>query len=263
MAPPSEFDLRAALREGEGDKPSIHKVMIAGDARRRRRVRIASAAVIVAVAGGLGATAAEFGGSNGSSGSSDAAAHGGALSAGGAGLAVPSAEKDALARVSCPSAAPKYAGAVINGAGSLAHGSAPLFAERVSSVVVCAYGPAVHAVSSQLRGPARLELAGRQAKRVANSLENAPTAAPTATCSSSSVEQYAVIPVDSSGNTGQPVAAQLSAAGCAALVTNGTAIRYDWQPPPAVASKLDELTPTEPPDSPVPASPTSSPSPTS
>jgi hypothetical protein len=73
--------------------------------------------------------------------------------------------------------------------------------------------------------------------------------APTASCSNTSIEQYAVIPVDASGNQGRPVAAQLPSSPCGALVTNGTAVRFDWQPPPGVAAKLEELSPTEPPDS--------------
>lgn len=261
MAPPSEFDLRAALREGEGDQPSISKVMIAGDARRRRRARIASAAVIVAVAGGLGATAAEFGGSGGSGGANSAELN---RAAGGAAEPMP-AGVNSLNDVACPATPPTYALSNQHSHGTYA--STPqLLAGRVSSVVVCAYGPAVQAASSGQRSPARLELAGHQAKQIARSLKTAPTAAPSTSCSSAPTDQYALIPVDASGKTGQPITAQLSGSGCA-LITNGTAIRYDWQPPPAVASKLDELTPSEPPDSPAPASTTAilspTPSPTS
>lgn len=259
MAPPSEFDLRAALRDGEGDEPDINQVMIAGAARRaQRRSRILSAAVVIVAVGGLSAAAAEFGGSGNSRGSADSAAmHGGAV-----GQLAPSAPK-ALANVDCPSTAPHYSLDDVNGDRSSAYTSAttPLFTERVSSVVVCAYGPAFHALSGQLRSPARLELLGRQAKQVAHSLETAPTAVPSASCSSAPTGQYALIPVDASGDTGKPVTAQLAAAGCGAVVTNGTAIRYGWQPPPGVAAKLDNLSPSPPPESPE-ASPTANPSPT-
>jgi hypothetical protein len=263
MAPPSEFDLRAALREGEGDKPNIHRVMVAVDARRQRRVRLASAAVIVAVAGGLGVTAAVFGGSNHESGGSAVGA-GGALNAdnGGGTALEPSDPKAALARVSCPSAAPYYAAHETNRIRGSAHSNLPLFTAPVSSVVVCAYGPAFQSQALQRRSPVRLELAGSQAKRVAQSLENAPSTAPTTSCSGSSIEQYAVIPVDASGNQGRPVIAQVPSSPCGALVTNGTAIRYDWRPPPAVAAKLDEISPTGPADSLAPA-PAPTPSPTS
>ena len=260
MAPPSEFDLRAALREGEGDTPNIHRVMMAADARRQRRVRIASVAAIVAVAGGLGVTAAAFGGSSHESGGSALGARGALSNDNGAGAALaPSAAKGALAGVPCPSAAPDYAAAEPHRIRDSAHSSSPLFAGPVSSVVVCAYGPALHAQGLQRPSPARLELAGTQAKRVARSLENAPTTAPTVSCSRSSIEQYAVIPIDASGKQGRPIVAQLPSSPCGALVTNGTAIRYDWRPPPAVAAKLDELSPGLPPDSPAPAaSPTPS-----
>lgn len=258
MAPPSEFDLRAALRDGEGDEPDVNQVIIAGDARRaQRRSRILSAAVVIAVVGGLGLGAAEFGGSGGSGGGSadSAALHGRAVPQAAGGLAapaMPSAAKAALADVNCPSAAPHYA---LSG-GMNSYGSATqLFTGRVTSVVVCAYGAAFEAASSPSLHPARLELAGRQAVSLARSLETAPTAVPSTTCDSTTAEQFAVIPVDASGTTGQTVTAQLPSTACGAVVTNGTAVRYNWHPPPEIAAKLDELSSTEPPDASVSASP--------
>lgn len=267
MAPPSEFDLRAALRDGEGDEPDVDQVIVAGAARRaQRRSRILSAAVVIIAVGGLGAGAAEFGGSGGSGSMNSDVAHGagGALSA-----AIP-AKVNALGDIACPATAPTYAplsgGGLVGGTG---YGSATqLFTGRVSSVVVCAYGATFNTEERSSFAPARLELAGRQAKQVAHSLETAPTVAPSAACSSAPTGQYALIPVDASGNTGRPVTAQVSTTGCGAVVTNGTAVRYGWTPPPDVATKLDELSPSEPPDSAAPAasmtaSPTPSPSPTS
>jgi hypothetical protein len=263
MAPPSEFDLRAALREGEGDEPDVNDVIYAGRARRaQRRSRILTAAGVIAAAGLVAGVAQLDGGGSGSGGGSDSAAGAQAAASsapaggGGAGYGgnlvpatlAPSARK-ALADVSCPTAAPQYP--LAGGGLSSGGGSAELFSRHVTSVVLCAYGPSFDAAGHAPRTPGRLELAGRAASRLANSLEKAPTTAPTASCSGASSQQLAVIPVDAAGNQLPPVTAQVSATACGAMVTNGTAVRYDWQPPPAVAKKLAELTPSEPPDSPV------------
>ncbi|MDT4942501.1 MAG: hypothetical protein QOJ34_2590, partial [Pseudonocardiales bacterium] len=50
MAPPSEFDLRAALAEGEGDAPNPNLLISAGRARRaQRRSRVLSTVAVVAL----------------------------------------------------------------------------------------------------------------------------------------------------------------------------------------------------------------------
>jgi hypothetical protein len=254
MAPPSEFDLRAALRDGEGDEPNVDQLIMAGQARRaQRRSRLLSSVVVVAVAGGLGVAAAEFGGSSGTAGSSSA---GGALSApqvgpgGGASAAV--------GGVACPAAVPTYATA---DDGNLApqERSAKLVHGQITSVVVCAYGARFDADAARARTPVRLDLAGRQASRLAHSLDRAPRAAPAATCSNAPGQQYAVIPVNASGSPLPPVTAELSSTGCGATVTNGKTVRYGWHPPPGVAEKLQQLSPTQPPESSVVVAPSTTP----
>jgi hypothetical protein len=268
---PSEFDLRAALRDGEGEGLNADRLMMIGEAysdrRRQHRVRLLSAATVVAVISGVAVAAVQFGG-NGESGAGGGsmadkaiggAAGGGQLrraqgsATGVAGVPMASSAHKALAGVACPSPAPHYS--LSRGNGSAPYGAtSPLFTSAVTSLVVCAYGPSFDAASA--RQPARLEVAGSLAARLAVSLENAPAAAPDETCSSVTTQEYAVIPVDTSGDVLQPVTAQLPATACGAMVTNGTAVRYGWQPPPKVARKLHELTAAKPPDSPVAASPT-------
>ena len=52
---PTENDLRAALRDGEGDGPDASRIVIAGQrARARRRTQLVNTAVAVALVGGLG-----------------------------------------------------------------------------------------------------------------------------------------------------------------------------------------------------------------
>ena len=262
---PSEFDLRAALRDGEGDAPNADRLIMAGQRRRaQRRARLLSTTVVVAVVGGVAFGATQLGGNSSSGGggsqyaggavggSMGEPAHGGNSSAaeGGGVAAAPSAAR-ALSGVSCPSAVPQYAAAPKG----VAHRATNLFNRPVASIVVCAYGFTFDAASSPPRNPARLELAGNQATRFAISLETAPTTAPARPCANVSTEQYAVIPVDSAGNPFRPVTARLPGSACGSIVTNGTAVRYAWQPPPGVAARLERLTPTEPPDSPA-ASPT-------
>jgi hypothetical protein len=130
MAPPSEFDLRAALREGEGDGPDADLLIAAGQTRRaQRRVRLLSTAVVIAVVGGGAFGATQLGGSHESGGSSAdvaAGAAGGGQSAQAPGDAVrrsaqsgaayqpvsgaepPRAQLKALADIPCPAAAPNY-----------------------------------------------------------------------------------------------------------------------------------------------------------
>jgi hypothetical protein len=261
MPPPSEFDLRAALREGEGDGPDVEQLISAGQARRaQRRTRVLSAAVIIAVAGGLGVSAAALSGGGGSAGPSAA---GGAAAL--HGLPVPSA-KGADA-VTCPQAAPQLPNSHRNSVTGSTAAPAQLVQGQVSSVVVCAYGANFTVADHAASRPVRLTLAGRQATRLADSLERAPTAAPSASCASAPIERYAVIPVNPSGSPLPPLTAQVSGSSCGAVVSNGTAVRYGWEPPPAVVQKLKQLAPAQPTESPAAAStataaPTPAPSPT-
>jgi hypothetical protein len=272
MAPPSEFDLRAALAEGEGDAPNPNLVINAARARRaQRRSRILATVAVVALVSAGAVGIGQLGGTGGSSGNADSAAGVGGAVAGkdesrsnaldygansrdahGAVL-VPQAAEQALAAIPCPSFA--TADAVVGGAGgsgSRARTGA-VFSAPVSSAVVCAYGPTVHAYSTTARTPARLELVGAPAVQLATSIETAPTTSAPGPCGQGVHNRYAFVAVGARGQRIATVAADLGAQ-CAAIVTNGVAVRYDWHPPPNLARRLVALTPMG-----VPASPNASP----
>jgi hypothetical protein len=260
---PSEFDLRAALREGEGAGPDADLLIAAGQTRRaQRRTRLLSAAGVIIVVGGGAFGATQLGGRDGSGGgSSVAAAHGGqprgpmqrlalrpnahsneayGSANGGAAADVTSPAQAKLADISCPSAAPDY---LLPGGGGLnSYGaSGRLFARPVASVVVCAYGTTFAMSDSPTPRPARLELAGPQAELLARSLELAKLKSTAASCNVVP-DRFAVIGVDASGKRdASTVSAEL---GCGGKVTNGTAVRYEWTPPPDLARRLQALTPT-------------------
>ena len=258
---PSEFDLRAALREGEGDGPNADQLIAAGQTRRaQRRTRLLSAAAVVIVVGGGAFGATQLGGSSESGGGSSAGAAGGSQAMGpvhgldlrrgtssnqgygsaegGVTAGVPAEAQAKLAGISCPSAAPDY---LLPGGGGLNEygASGRLFTRPVASVVVCAYGTTFAMSDSSRPRPARLELAGAQAERLARSLEQAKLKS-TATSCPVVPDRFAVIGVDASGKRdASTVSAEL---GCGGKVTNGTAVRYEWRPPPDLARRLHALT---------------------
>jgi hypothetical protein len=265
---PSEFDLRAALREGEGDGPDADLLIAAGQTRRaQRRTRLLSTAIVIAVVGGGAFGATQLGGSSESGGGSAAAAGGqpatahgdafhrraqrneGYAPVGGA-LSVPQQQMKAMAGISCPSAAPDYL--LPGGGGLTTYGaSGRLFTRPVASVVVCAYGTTLATSDSPTPRPARLELAGAQAELLARSLELAKLKSTAASCDVVP-DRFAVIGVDASGKRdASTVSAEL---GCGGKVTNGTAVRYEWTPPPDLARRLQALTPRA-----VPATPNATP----
>lgn len=266
MAPPSEFDLRAALREGEGEGLDADHLIIAGGERRaRRRARLLSTAALIALVTGGAIGLSQLGGSGDSGGASSAdSARRGAAAAGAAGAHRPDfgqATRSAAANggapapqpgapmqldaVACPAAAPAY---LLPGGGGLnSYGaSGPMFARAVSGVVVCAYGPARDATSTPARHPARLALSGSPARRLVTSMESASTVASAQPCGRGSTNDFAIIGVGSSGQRLSLVTAGISNYGCAEMITNGTAVRYDWSPPPDLARRMLALAPSGP-----------------
>jgi hypothetical protein len=258
---PTEFDLRAALRDGEGDEPNADQLILHGRARvAQRRTRILSAAAVVAVVTGLGGGIAllAHGGSGGDS-ASNAGGAGAASSqadsaygaAGGTALApaagVPQAASSLAERglsgtlqIPCPAALPQYLLPGGGGTGQFGADS-PLFGKPVRAVVVCAYGPAAKATDRGAAHPARLELADGAATRLAASLDATPSATATGPhCPSSPAGPYrfAIIGLTADGARAGTVTAELTASGCTGQVTNGTAVRYGWSPPADLRSRL-------------------------
>jgi hypothetical protein len=282
---PSEFDLRAALAEGEGDNLDADELISAGQARRvqRRHRLLTTAAVVALVAGGaVGVSQLDGGGaaSDGSAAGDSAAgpdvvrrqADSGSATSGfqygpSDGLAVgavgsghvatpPSVARTRLAQIGCP-AATVADSLVQNGTKSTAaQARAPLFSAAVSSAVVCAYGSTLQPAAAQPRHPARLELIGSAAVRMAVSMERAGQSPNPGPCGQGVPNRFAVIGVGGSGNRLNTVTVQLVGAACAPVISNGMAVRYDWVPPPDLARRLSALTPTGVPQSPD-ASPTS------
>ena len=279
---PSEFDLRAALRDGEGDdaEVKVERVIAAGRARRARRTRLLSAGAAAVLVVGVGVGIAEWGPSLGSSSKStgtangaDVPAHGaqlgelqngpadarapvpaaggqssGGASAGSSGGSGSVGRTDVAENVACPADAPRY---VLPGGGSPGQfgSSGPLFAKSVTSVVVCAYGSPEGTLSTTSGAtPARLVLTGAQAGALVDSVENASTSKAVRPCPQTSAgrspQLLALIGVTADGTTLTPVTAMLTDPPCNVTVSNGTAVRYQWQPPTSLLNTLLALAPT-------------------
>jgi hypothetical protein len=256
---PTEFDLRAALHDGDDDNLNVDQLILGARARAaQRRVRVMSTAaiVIVVACAGVGGTLLVRSGSGTHSAASakDADGHANsAYGAGGSALAPPAAApRGALAEKTvggCPAALPNLPNHRLPGGGGTRQfdTSGPLFSKPVSTVVVCAYDMSLRAASRGAQHPARLVLHDGQATRLAASLENARKTRKQELCPnirSADQRQIAVIGIGADGNRVGTVTTTLSEPACDVLVTNGTAIRYQWTPPKDLGNVLDELTPT-------------------
>jgi hypothetical protein len=244
---PSEFDLRAALREGEGDVPSADRVLLAARRQRahRRSVLLSTAAVVVVVAG-AGFGVAELAG-GGATGSANRAARSMPSPAGGQAAGSTSnrygATRNSVATtavgVPCPATQPHF---LLPGGGSPGQfgSGGQLFDGPVASVVVCAYG----SEAAQSSTPARLVLTGADATALADSLENAAKVHPSLPCPTVADLGYplAIRGVTAGGRVAGTVTTTLGEPACATTVTDGTAVRYDWSPPARLRPILDSLT---------------------
>jgi hypothetical protein len=235
---PSEFDLRAALHEGEGDPIDIGQLIAGAEARRaQRRVRIQSAAAvaaIVAVVGFGGSLLWRSGGGHNSASSgqtqlSRPALHSEPANGSARGPAA------AASAAGCPDTFPRYE---LPGGGSPGQfgSTGPLFDKPVSSVLVCSYGVAAPRASSA-GAPNAVRLTGANASELVNSLEHASTILKRANCpllENTGQADVAMIGFTADGRKVATVTATLTVPPCNVEVSNGTAIRYDWQPPTAV-----------------------------
>jgi hypothetical protein len=267
---PSEFDLRAALRDGEGDGVNVERVIAGAQATRaRHRTWLLSAAAAVVVAGvGTGSAVVWGGGSGGgpraegANSRANGPAHG-ALPANGpahgsaAGPAksptaetarpVPNSAASTGTAVACPSTYPHY---LVPGGGSLVPGGGspgqfgsdgPLFSKPVVALVVCGYGTAQEAASLKPPArPGRLVLTGDNATRLAASLENAPKTAPGCGGMRTAPHSFVIIGIGSDGSRVGTVTATYQSCD---EITNGTAIRFEWQPPADLAPVIENLVP--------------------
>jgi hypothetical protein len=267
---PSEFDLRAALHDGEGDDNlDVEHLILRGRARAaQRRVRMLSTAAVVAVVAGAGVTGALIAGSGGGhTTASNGARAGGGNGLGDAGIAYGSGPgggrvaaypkaapsgiqaegASSLAAVECPGEPPVYPPSA-PGSTRVAQ---PLFTGSVHTVVVCAYRSQFRVISRSPATPVRLDLDGRAARRMVASLENASVAPiqGVACPYSGATTRLAIIGVAADGSNLGTVTATLDDAACDVQVTNGTTVRYGWQPPRELSGELAALTPTDQPKS--------------
>lgn len=253
---PTENDLRAALRDGEGDGPDASRIVIAGQrARARRRTQLVNTAVAVALVGGLGtAGSLLLGNTDGASHSSNdlggaakapllngdgSGGGGGGAAAGGASAPVagarsvqPSAATGAA--IACPQAAPVLA------APPPANSTAPLFTTTPATLLVCTYATATGGTG----GPAPVLLTGADARAVVRSLETAPTTRPRGMCPAYRIagERTAeIIGRTASGEPAGVVTTTLDRPACATVVTNGKTVRYGWTPPPELSRRVGPL----------------------
>lgn len=251
--PPNEFDLRAALRDGEGDGLDPERLIDQGRTRlAQRRSRLLNGAAVVAVVVGAAVAATQLGASSGgesggsSNGGAGAAMGQSALGAGDAahppraygrapnstapvnGGAVPAATGKSGA-VACPATAPNY---LLPGGGSPGQFGAggPLFGKPVSTVLVCGYPTSAR--------PAALALSDGDAERLVTSMENAPMSPSAGPCGQGATTPFVFVGLAGSGKRVDTVTADLGAVGCAPRITNGTAVRFDWIPPADVKRRL-------------------------
>jgi hypothetical protein len=256
---PSEFDLRAALHDGEGEQLDVDRLVVHARAHAaQRRVRVLSAAAVVAVITGVGVGIAVSDG-NGHGSPSDSAAGAGAavtspaVAAGrtpkpaapeqsrssGYGTMNGSAMDAALVR--CPERFPG-ATAAVKGTGSPAAGT-PLFRTQVSSVVVCAYGTQARWGSASPPRPHRADLHGGAARRLAASLASASATAPAPRSCPGAAGPYAFAFIGLDGNGVRAGTAVVEMSSCGSTVTSGGTVRYGWSPPADLRRQLVGLSP--------------------
>lgn len=228
---PSEFDLRDALRDGEGDGLNPD-VMIASalQIRRTRRTRMGAIAASVVAVGLIGAGTTQWIHSTSSVHAADSAGTA-KTTFGAAGASMPNAA-DATSGggarnpgpqpTGCPATVPRLA--IPGGGGSGLFGSGgPLFSGTVTQIRVCGY--------PQGAAPTSVLITGNDAAALATSLNAAPRTPKNSVCpfNSAGTGQLVLLATTADGQALPPVVATMH---CTWTVTNGTAVRYTWTPPP-------------------------------
>jgi len=263
-----EAELRAALREGEGETLSAGHIAALGQARQQRRHdRLRTLAVAVVVTGLLGGGVGALSQLNGDSESAGSASANGAKAVQDygkqAGVGVAQAPDQSM-RAGAPHEPQPLAPVPSSGGGGYAtasgllgggtsggsavgcpdtpsaatyptpneSGSAgPLFAEPVASITVCGYRAGKSGRTYTLRGSTNLT--GGAARNVAADLERTPRITMTVDCAGSPSARLTIHAVSATGRP-LPVVTVDAVNGCAATVTNGTVVRYGWDIPKAL-----------------------------
>ncbi|MCW2496169.1 hypothetical protein [Jatrophihabitans sp.] len=236
---PSEFQLRAALRDGEGDGVDPDRIISSAlrlQLRRHdRRVRVlAVAAVIVVISGGAVGIAALNGSTRESGGAASAqsrtAAAGAAAGGADSGGAIPKASSPSsesvgasggavvpsspLPGVTCPKTPVSYE--LPGGGGTNQFGAdGPLFAEPVAAIAVCSY-PLGAASPTPLTGTAATALARKLELEGSSSPRSGPYCA--------GQVRGELLSFTSDGTQLRPV--EITGTCTRVELTNGSAVRY-------------------------------------
>jgi hypothetical protein len=247
---PTEFELRAALRDGEdggGLDPDLVLARAEGF-RRQRRTRVLGAASVAAVVAAIGITGTvlvQSGSTQHGAGSSGARS--GATAADGAAAPSNAPAKGGGANRSLASVCPEPFPRLTIAVGQVPSSDA-LFDPAVNSVLICSYGvmptPTVKPTGSAA-APVAKTVTGAAATSLVDSLNSARTAPPGICPQYRTLDNrnYVLIGMDANGNRSAPVVVTLAANPCQTTVTNGKTIRYEWTPPESVAKVLLGLTP--------------------
>lgn len=247
---PSEADLRAALREGEGDRVDPYDIIFAVRQRRahRRTVLLSAAAAVIFVGGAAAGGAALLSGGNGSNGDTGAGGAGGGIAAGAgsvtsnAGPPISSRSAphgDTVAKPDLrftPACVTPQVRRVPTNNGS--EPSGPLLTGPVKGFIVCTY-PFFNGQSAQATAP--VVVSGAAARSLVTSLESTtagpmPTSCPVIT--STGHLMLTMAPVTPDGQRLAPLSATITAPACSTSITNGHTTRYGWKIPPRVAALL-------------------------
>jgi hypothetical protein len=247
---PSEFELRDALRDGEGDGIDVGALIAhAEGVRRTRRVRWASAAAAVIVVGGVAtgvgvgtsgtthhrqlAEASTAAATSAANASTNFGVNANGQAQAGGGAAVPSAKAavsgSSAARTELPiAAAPAFAcpdkqpGVVFLAPGAATTGS--MFREPVTAILACAYSTAGTLLHTKDGVPVTATYTGGDSAAIVSSIGNAATTASNLNCAPGADTLTFFATYASGGSE------TLEALSCG-TVTNGTAARYGWTPP--------------------------------
>jgi hypothetical protein len=273
---PSESDLRAALRDGEGDDIPVDRLIhVAQTGAARRRTRLLTTAAVVAVlacAGVGGGLLANSGSDGAASTSTPGFAAGGqsADSASGSGNGAPGALARLPAAVqggqsggsSAAAACPATAAAAVDAAAkTTATAGTQVFTGRVTRVLVCSYGyPNGVAQLTPPPHPTSLELRGAAADRLVASLERAPTAKPSGMCPlvRGVASPLVMIGIAADGSVAGTASTVLGTPVCNVVVLSAGARRYDWTPPVDLAPMAQQVPQTAIPSHQIRPSPISS-----
>jgi hypothetical protein len=245
---PDEFELRAALRDGEGQHLDVDRVVAraqaAQAARRERRVRFASVAAVIAVVSGIGVGGGIALSNGNHDNSKDSSSSLSEKDSAGGGQAIASAPNFALQpEKDCPPTLPQPTSGSTTA--SPPASAKTLFSGPVSAVLICAYPESSGPLITRGDGtPLTTVLTGDQATALVASLDGASKQLQTQPCPlyrTADGKTLLIIGVSPAGVRMAPVTASASQNPCNQPVTNGAAVRYNWSPPSFLDAYIAQL----------------------